>query len=81
MEDTYWKFSELPPASQRIFSWFSNIRTCPRRFLGSKVGAGIGAVFAVRELTPATRFSVVICDCGSRADGEEEGPSCADGTT
>ena len=59
----------------------SNIRTCPHRFLGSKVGAGIGAVFTVMELTPATRFLVVICDCGGRADGEEERPSCADGTT
>jgi hypothetical protein len=57
----------------------SNIRACRRRFLGSKVGPGICAVFAVVELMLAICFLVVICDCGGRADVEEEEPSWADG--
>lgn len=57
----------------------SNIRTCRRRFLGSKAAPGICAAFAVVELTLAIRFLVVICDCGGRADVEEEGTSWADG--
>ena len=58
------------------FRMVSNIRTCLRRFLGSKEEADIGAVFTVEELMLAIRFLVVICDCGGRVD--EEG-SWADG--
>ena len=60
------------------FPMVSNIRTCRHRLLGSKVGSGIGAVFAVLELTPVIRILAVISDCGGRA---EEGLSWEDGLT
>ena len=56
------------------FRIVSNIRTCLRRFLDSKVAAGIGVVFTV-ELTLAIRFLVVIWDCEARAEVDDEGPS------
>jgi hypothetical protein len=63
------------------FRIVSNIKTCLRRFLDSKVAVGIGAVFAVEELTLAIRFLVVICDCEARAGVDNEDPSWAGGAT